>query len=218
MKKIITLLCCLMYSYGAQFFASTFTIEVPQALLGQDSSLMIYMIDNFGHQQVGKCQVDSRAKYRTILQNELELTTIQEAESFATFVDVTNSQAALQQDVVILHFELDSCVRILRILVVKNSFLEDNPFDVLTLSVQQNKDLENKHHSFDEFEEDLDPLFALVENVDAQAMEESLSAQHQTMSTLEQCKLYAEIYMLMQYGKVKRAMHNMSSWFSNLKA
>ena len=195
-------------------FASSFTIEVPQALLGQDSSLMIYMIDDLGHQHVGKCHIDSHAKYRKILQNELELTTLQEAENFATVIDVTNASETLQQDVVILHFELDSFVKILRILVVKNSFLEENPFDVLTLSVAQDKKFEQNQHSFTEFEED-DLLSALVDNMDPQAMEQSLSEQQNTMSLLQQCKLYAEIYMLMQYGRVKRAVHNMSSWFCN---
>ncbi|MBP6892107.1 hypothetical protein KBB68_00855 [Candidatus Babeliales bacterium] len=215
MKKIITLLCCLMYSYGAQLRASVFTIEVPQVFLGQDSSLMIYMVDDLGHQHVGKCQIDSHTKYCKILQNELELTTMQEAESFATIVDVTNSSEILQQDVVILHFELDSSMRILRILIVKNFFLEENPFDVLTFSVAQKKDFEQNQHSFNEFEEDVDPLFALLDNIDTRAIEASMSEQQQTMSLLDQCKLYAEIYMLMQYGRVKRAVNKMSSWLSN---
>jgi hypothetical protein len=198
-----------------QLNASIFTIEVPQAFLGQDSSLMIYMVDDLGHQHVGKCHIDSHAKYRKILQNDLELTTVQEAESFATVVDVTNVSEVLQQDVVILHFELDSSMRILRILIVKNSFLEDNPFDVLTLSVAQQKDFEENHHNFNEFDEELDSLSALVDNIDTQAIEASMSEQNHAISLLDQCKLYAEIYMLMQYGRVKRAVHKMSSWFSN---
>jgi hypothetical protein len=170
------------------------------------------MVDDFGQQHVGKCQIDSRAKYRTILQNDLEVTTLQEAESFSMVVDLTNSQELLPEDVVILHFELDNSVRVFRILVVKNSFLEDNPFDVLTLSVAQNNEFERNHHSFTEFENDFDPLSDLVDNVDACAMN---AVQHNSATFLDQYKLYAQIYMLMQYGRMKRVVRNMTSWFCN---
>lgn len=215
MKKIITLICCLLYSYGASIFASTFTIQVPQALLGQNSSLMVYMVDDLGQQHIGKCFVDNQLKYRTIVQQELEMTTIQEAESFVHVVDLTNSEQILQQDVVILHFELNTSVRILRILIVKDSFLEENPFDVLTLSVAQNDQFEQNHHSFYEFDTTSDDLSLLVDNVDTESLEKSLSDQHDSISFLDKCKLYAEIYMLLQYGKVKRAVNNISSWFAH---
>src|SRR3990167_8614241 len=105
MKKIITLLSCLMYSYGAVLEASTFTIGVCKQLLDQNSSLMIYMIDQTGHQCIGKCQLDSNFKYRKILQNDLKMTTLQEAERFDAVVDLMDTQETLNQDVVILHFE-----------------------------------------------------------------------------------------------------------------
>ncbi len=204
----------MLYSYGTQLVASTLTIQVPQALLEQNSSLMVYMVDGFGQQSIGKCHIDSQSKYRTIVQQELEITTLQEAEKFSNVIDLTNSQQILQQDVVILHFQLDSSIQILRILIVKNSFLEENPFDVLTLSVVQSTQFEQNHHSFHEFE-DSDPLTALLDNVDTDSFEASLSEQTRSISFLEQCKLYAEIYMLLQYGKVKRAVSNVGSWFSH---
>ncbi len=212
MKRIIILLSSLIYLCDLQLNASTFTIGVPQELIDQNSSLMVYMVDDFGQQCVGKCQIDGHEKHRTIVQNDLEITTLQEAENFATVVDLTNSPEILPQDVIVLHFELDNSVRIFRILIVKNSFLEDNPFDVLTLSVAQNNELEKNHHCFIEFENDFDPLSDLVDNVDAYAVS---SMQHNSTTRLDQYKLYAQIYMLMQYGRMKRAVRNVSSWFYN---
>src|SRR5260370_1444510 len=132
MKKIIILLFCTMYSCQSKIVASTFTIGVPQALLGENSSLMVFMIDQIGNQHVGKYQLDNYAKYRTILQKELEITTWQEADGLDSAVNLLDSQTSLDQDVVILHFEFDNTVKVLKVLVVKNSFLEDNPFEILT--------------------------------------------------------------------------------------
>lgn len=215
MKKIIVLLCYVMHMCVSGLIASTFTIEVPQILLEQNSSLMVYMIDQTGHQRVGKCQLDSNSKDRKILQNELEMTTVQEADSLDSVVDLMDSQVSLSQDVVILHFEFDNVVKVLRILVVKNSFLEDEPFDIFTLPLSPNesKELDQNHHAFQEFENDLDALSALVENVSAQEIQESSQQEDSRLFRANQYMLYAEIYMLMQYGRLKRAVHNMTSWF-----
>jgi hypothetical protein len=216
MKKIIILFCLVMYSCVSGLFSSTFTIEVPQKLLDQNSSLMVYMIDQTGHQRVGKCQLDSNSKERKILQQELEMTTVQEAENFATVLNLMDKPALLDQDIVIVHFEFDYAVRVLKILVVKNSFLEENLFDVLTLSIAENSEFEhNHHHTFEEFEDDLDVLSALVSNIDTKAMAESIQQEQKKASRLDQYMLYAEIYMLMQYGRMKRAIQNMTSWFSH---
>ncbi|OGB86331.1 hypothetical protein A3J41_03130 [candidate division TM6 bacterium RIFCSPHIGHO2_12_FULL_38_8] len=223
MKKNIILIYFVLYSCASSLLADTcaiavpqaltFTIAVPQEFLGQDSSLMVYMIDQAGCQHVGKCQVDScSAKDIQILQNQLEITTLQEAEHFDTVVDLMTRQETLGQDVVMLHFEFDHEIQVLRVLVVKNSFLEDNPFDVLTLSLKEAKEFDQNHHTFKEFEDDMDALTKLVDNVDCAVMEQAIQQQDQQASRLKQYMLYAEIYMLMQYGRMKRAMHGVTSW------
>lgn len=209
MKKIIILLFCTMYSCPSNFFASTFTVGVPQEFVDQNSALMVYIVDSIGNLQIGRYQLDSKKKCRTIFQNELEMTTWQEPEFLDSAVNLLDSQESLGQDVVILHFEFDHTVKILKILVVKSSFLEDNPFDVLTFPVEEQKKL----HAFEEFDEEDDALDALVNNMDVGAMEKSIQEHDQQTSRLDQYMLYAEIYMLMQYGRVKRVVHNVTSWF-----
>lgn len=207
----------MLYSYGSFLSAAcSFTVKVPQSLLAANASLVVYMVDASGNQCIGKCQLDGNSAYHTISQNELKLTTWQEANRFDTVIDLMSSPTT-EQNVVILHFEFDSAVQILRLLVVKDSLLEENPFDVLTLPFNQNN-FEAMHHEFNEFEDDtaeFDELSALVNDVDSVAMDKSIRKQQRKTSRLEQCMLYAEIYMLMQYGRVKRAMSGVGSWFSN---
>lgn len=200
-----------MYCYGAQLWAScSFTIEVPQELLEKKSSLIIYMLDSNGNQCIGKCQLDSSHLSRKISQNELQLATCEEANRFDTVVDLMVPQTG-SANVVVLHFEFDSSVRILRMLVVKESLLEENPFDVLTVDQTS---FEVMHHEFSEFENDFDALSDLVANVDSAAMDKSIERQEQQSSRLGQYMLYAEIYMLMQYGRMKRIVNDVTSWFS----
>ena len=206
----------MLYSYGSSLTAScSFTVRVPQELLAQHASLVVFMVDASGNQCIGKCQLDSSSMYHKISQEALTLTTWQEADCFDTVVDLMTSQAT-DNNVAILHFEFDSAVRILRLLVVKDSLLEENPFDVLTLPINQ-ENFEALHHEFNEFEQDtaeFDELSALVSNVDSAVMDKSIRKQQRKTSLFEQYMLYAEIYMLMQYGKMKRAMSGVGSWFS----
>lgn len=215
-----------MYSYGTLIWAScSFTIPVSPELIAPNASLVVYMVDSHGQECIGKCQLDHNSAYHKISQDALEITLFQEANSFNTAIDLMSLQAsaidlmslqASSQDSIILHFEFDSAVRILRILIVKDSLLEENPFDVLTLHLKEN--LEAMQHTFDEFEqvEELDELSALVDNIDAEVMDQVLLTQERKASRLEKYMLFAEIYMLMQYGKMKRAMHGViNSWFFN---
>ena len=203
MKKIITLLFCLAYSFGSLFAANVFTIGVPQQLFDQKSSLMIYMVDQDGNQSVGKCHLDGNCD-RKILQNQLEMTAPQEEASLDVIVDLMDFQAT-KQDLILLHFEFEKVVQILRVLVVKNSFLEEDPFDILTFPCGTNV------HSQAEFNQDFDPLSDLVDDVDSQAVQRSIQ-QQEKISKFKEYMLYVKIYMLMQYHGMKRAM---DSWLSS---
>lgn len=202
MKKIITLLFCLACSLQSLFTASVFTIGVPQQLFDQKSSLMIYMVDQDGTQSVGKCHLDDICK-RKIFQNQLEITTPQEEDCLDVIVDLMDFQAT-KQDLILLHFEFENIVQILRVLVVKDSFLEEDLFDVLTFpcgTAVQNQP---------EFNDVFDPLSDLVDNVDSQVVQRSIQ-QQEKISKFKEYMLYVKIYMLMQYGSMKRAMN---SWLS----
>lgn len=210
MKKTITLLWCLMYSYGISLCASSlFSIGVPQELFDQKSSLIIYMVDLAGNQHVGKCQLDQNNRCRKISQNELEMTTFEAVHNLDTAFDLTASQNDME-NVVVLHFEFDNSVRVLQVLVVKETLLEDNPFDVLTLSLA-NADFESKHHEFED-DPDLDALETFAQNIGNEQIKKSMKENYSKASLFEQYVLYAKIYMMMQYGYVKRTM---SSWFMN---
>jgi hypothetical protein len=191
-----------MYSYGACVFASVITIGVPQQFLDQKSSLVLCMLDSDGNQSVGKCCLDADSAGRNILQTELKITTCKDVDCFDGIADLTDFQGS-DQNLVLLNFELDPSLKLLRVLVVKSSFLEENPFDVVTVKMPANQ--------FTEFGDDDDALSLLVAGVDETAVEASILKQ-ESQSLLEQYKLYAEIYVLMKYSSMKRALSNMSSW------
>ena len=110
------------------------------------------------------------------------------------------------------------CFLIIPLYIATFSFVKIN-FFILKLKIDlerpSNNEFKNNHHAFNEFEDDFDDLSALVRNVDSQAMAESMQQAENKISRLDQYMLYAEIYMLMQYSRMKRAVHNMTAWFSN---
>lgn len=222
MKKIITFAIGWMYVSGSFILADctiaitaspkeisrSFTIMVPQELLEQKASLIMYMVNGSGNQCISRCQLDQGCAYRKISQDELFVATGEDAWSLDKAIELTPSD--LQPDqVAVLHFEFDNEFQLVRVLVFKENLLENNPFDVLTLSVSSN--CVSQADSVDLVEDDLDNLFASVESANPQLINNSI-LRHKG-SLFEQYAGYAELFMIAQYGRVKRAMSNMSGWF-----
>ncbi len=207
MKFKIRLFCFLIISahYNCADLAllsqdlSRITIGVPTKFFSEQSSLMIYMVDHLGNQSIGTCSLDNKCFSENevlVSQNDLKIATIQESDESCVLADLLKVQSA-EQDLVMVHFEFDHAVRILKMLVVKNSFLEENPFDVWQVPVPLN--------DADDF------LASLVDDVDTERFDAAIEKQEQ-VSWVKKYRAYLEIYMMMQYHRVKRTV---GSWLAN---
>lgn len=197
---------CLLYSYGALIHTMSLSIHVPEIMFEQHASLMLYLQDQSGDQFVGAYSLSDVNKSRTISEKELAVTSVQAADRCNPILDLTNQQSD-SESVIVVHFQRD--VTLLKVLVVKESFLEEDPFGILMLPIKEQEEFDQNHHTFSEFDSDEDPLDAitfLAENADTKS-----SDLESETSTIRQCMLYVEIYMLMQYGKLKRSVQ---SWWS----
>lgn len=199
MKKCITFLLCLAYVSGTGLHASSFTIRVPQKFLTQKAALVLYMTDELGKPCIGTCRLDKNSASRKISRCELQMTT--EQESYGDAIDLTESKLPLEHEAV-LCFELDPS-RVLRVLVMKDTLLEDDPFGVVEFASS-----EDTASIADD--EEFDPLSAMVDGIDPNSL--ASSAEKNKSSVWEQCALYAEIVALVTYGKAKRAVSDMRSW------
>ncbi len=217
MKFKITLFCFLMTSVHYHCADLAFlsqdskiiTVGVPTKFLAGQSSLMIYMIDHQGNQSVGTCNLDSKCFSQDkadvlVLQNELNIKTVQEdSNEFNVLADLMNIQP-VEKDLVMLHFEFDHAVRILKILVVKNSFLEEDPFNVYEVPFKKTNDL-IEDPSDDDF------FSSLFQDVDPEGLDAEIEKKEK-IPFLKKITMYAEIYMMMQYSRVKRTV---VSWLAN---
>ena len=172
----------------------------------QKASLVIYMVDEYGNQFAGKCQLDQDSGSRKIAQSELEITSCADVDHLPSVVDLMISSSALGQEVV-LNFEFDKSMAVLRILVVKDTLLEENPFDVISFPVGQ-------HSSVDDADE-FDEFSSLVDNVDMAMVETSMKKSKNSRSIFQQYITYAEIFALVQYGKARRAASDVASWLTS---
>ncbi|MCX5924241.1 MAG: hypothetical protein NTZ68_02370 [Candidatus Dependentiae bacterium] len=206
MKKVITFLLCLVYSCDVQLCASSFTIRVPKRFLTEKAALVLYMLDESGKPCVGKCRLDLNSASRKISQCELQMTTDQEMSCMCDAIDlkISNPSDPFAEHEVVLCFEFDKSVNVLRTLVVKDTLLEDDPFGVLEFSPS------GQETSADD--DEFDPLSDLVDGVDASSVATAAQAEANKNSLLTQCALYAEIVALVTYGKAKRAVNDMTTW------
>jgi hypothetical protein len=206
MKKSIMFLLCLAYLQVTSLCASSFAIKVPEKFLTQKASLVIYMVDELGNQFAGKCQLDQDSGSRKIAQSELEITSYADIDHLPNVIDLMISSGQVDQGV-ILNFEFDRSMAVFRILVIKDTLLEENPFDIISFPVGQ-------HSSVDDADE-FDEFSNLVDNVDMTMVETSMKKSKNSRSLFQQYITYAEIFALVQYGKAKRAASNVASWLAS---
>lgn len=186
--------------------SSLFHIAVPEMLVDEQATLVLYMLDTQGNQSVGKLQLDSSCRSRSILQAELQITSCCEVDLIgATSMDLLHQDASDLQSVVVC-FELDDIVQVMRILVIKDCFLDNDPFDIVSVDFNA-LDMQCANLS-----QEQDEFGALVESIQSHSLDHVSYQSRNTTSNFEQYLLYAKIFMLMQYGKAQRVMRGMSSW------
>ncbi len=221
MKFKIRLFCFLIISahYNCADLAllsqdlSRITIGVPTKFFSEQSSLMIYMVDHLGNQSIGTCSLDNKCFSENevlVSQNDLKIATIQESDESCVLADLLKVQSA-EQDLVMVHFEFDHAVRILKMLVVKNSFLEEDPIGIWEISFEPEKKLEiNLGLSGTDAD---DFLASLVDDVDTERFDAANEQEPVSwVKRVKKYRAYLEVYMTMQYHRVKRTV---GSWLAN---
>lgn len=207
MKNQIIRWSILVLTMCIKLQASCLSVAIPEQLVNQNATLLLYMVDGSGKQSVGKCHLDQNCRFRAILQRELEITSSDVADVLPVSMDLLKSDVAAESAVVIC-FELDMQVQVFRILVVKSTLLEEDPFDVVSLLVHESVGL---HELYADMA--YDELSSLAQTVEQQ--QDAVTAQYKNNPAwFEQYMLYAKIFMLMQYNKAQRAMRNVSSWWN----
>lgn len=200
-NKIILFFGCL-FSYGVGLTASTFSIAVPAELLTKQATLLLCMLDEQGNHCIGKCHLHNELSLRAIVESDLEIAH-SPAVDVMQAVELASSMNS-SDTAIVLHFEFDSSVQLLRILVVK-SFLEDDPFTIVTVAIDGFDALSDITNEFDE----LSCLAA--ETVDVQSSQ-VVQPTGSIKASIEQYVLYTRIFFLLQLGRAKRALHAMTEW------
>lgn len=206
MKKISAIVLSVLLIIDMQLLASSFHIAVPEKLVEKNVTLLLYMLDGNGNQSVGKCHLDQTIASRVILQQELEMTSYDDIALMQTS-DLRESDS-LDGQAIVVCFELDYEVQIVRILVVKDCLLDADPFDIVSVSFDS-LDFNNNLYQ-DEFDE----LSCLTETINEQSSQSLANRCQGDSSWFNQYMAYAKIFMLMQYGKASRAMRGVSSWWN----
>lgn len=204
MKNKFISLCMVLLLSQTYLESSLFHIAVPEQLVEQQATLLLYMLDADGNQSIGKCQLNSSCRSRSILQQELEITSCADADLMSIGIDLLHNQIEDQQAVVVC-FELDDIVQVVRILVIKDCFFDNDPFDIVSVSLNA-LDLDSQCCEMAD-----DELSSLATSIAQHSADELAYRSRSRVSFIEQYLLYAKIFMLMQYGKAQRAVRGVSS-------
>jgi len=208
MKKISMTILSLLLIIDVQLWASSFRITVPEKLVEENVTLLLYMLDGNGNQSVGKFHLDQNVVSRVILQQELEMTSCDDIALMQTS-DLREADLSLDEQAVVVCFELDQSVQVIRILVVKDCLFDVDPlFDIVSLSFNA---LEFEHF-YDDAE--FDELSSLTQTLSEQSSETLANCSESHATWFDQYMAYAKIFVLMQYSKASRAVRGVSSWWN----
>lgn len=202
-NKIVVFLSVFLMSSWQLMHADAVSVVIPKQYLIEKASLVLYMLDELGNQCVGTCQLNEAFEQRNILQEELRIQQPDILCELPDSIEIVNSSYPRDNDVV-LHIEFDNDVRVVRILIVKDNLLADDPFDILSISIGDDKDAD-----------DFDVLSDMIDGLDTVTMR-SVSSIEQD-SSLSQYVLYAKIYCMMQYKHVKHKVKDLTAWLCRKK-
>ncbi len=203
MYKKITIIIALLASGCGQWQAESVCVVVPKQYLQENASLVVYLLDALGNQSIGTCALHEAFEKRIIGKQDL---LIQDTDSglvkdAVNSIEISKSSQPCDNEVV-LYIDFDAAIQIMRILLVKNNLLADNPFDILSIQV-----------GADSSEEDDDSLTNLASGVDHSRATHDASGLSKQPTSLEKYALYAQIFCMMQYAHAK---HMIQSWVEKL--
>lgn len=211
MKKVfITLFLAFEVGSWQGLCADTVSFAVPKQSLTNKSSLVLLMLDGLGNQCVGTCQLDEALAFKTIREKDLCMKSENSFQEFSTSIaqseDITYTRKSCDHEVV-LYFELEPEIQVLRVLVVKGNFFEDEPFNIFSIPLERQKSQVVRQEEDDE-------LSMLLDAID---IDEAEPVAHSENSLLQQYSLYLQIALMMQYEHTKRKVNELVSWICDRK-
>ncbi len=205
--KVMMVLYCL----STVDVQASLQIAIPTRDFCVGNSLVLIARDRDGLEQVAGCVSfnDGKTKFsqEEILVHNQTLLSITQQESAIISV-IKHDQAKLDDDSIIyLYFEVDPS-SIVRVLVIKNNFLADNPFDVVEFSAASylNENGDDEDDCFDGFGRDE------FSGLNLDNLEE---VQTVPLSSYDKMLLAFYAVWAVQTTQVKQTYKNITSWIAS---
>ncbi len=202
-----------LYCFAITQLCASLQIAIPARDFCAGNSLVLIARDGNGLEQVAGCVSlnDGKTQFThdEISAHHPTLSSISQQDSAVLSV-VKQDQAKLDDDSIIyLYFEVDpSCI--VRVLMIKNNFLADNPFDVVEFSAA----------SYLDTDDDEDDCFDDMSNDDLSHFDLTNIEVVQPLSLSNYDKMVLAFYAVwsVQSSKVKQSYKHVTEWFASKHA
>src|SRR5690349_7116915 len=138
MLKKIEIMSALCLILSTNVMADMQTVAIPALNYQQGTSLFLIVRDRDGSEHIAGCVSCKEGKTQFLhdefTEYDTNLKSIDEYSS-AIIADVAQGQSVDNDDnaLIYLYFEIDQGVDIIRVIVIKNNLLADNPFDIVEI-------------------------------------------------------------------------------------
>ena len=106
MKNFLTFWFLITAMTGTDLFGLMFNVAVPEALVQQQATLLVYMVDQNDNQVIGKFQLNEKCRVEAIQHQELVWTSCDDASLMQTSIDLL-AESNVDQNSVVISFDLD---------------------------------------------------------------------------------------------------------------
>ncbi len=185
---------------------SVFQVSVPKKLIEEKAALVLVMSDETGQQWIGKCRLDQVQKSNIVEQKDLEILNLDTAENIIT-MELLPEASSVEQ--VVVCFELNAQIKVVRVMVIKECFLDDPFFEVVSFNVADEIAFEGLYEGMNDFE--VDSLSQFTETINNSDLS-SLSNENKG-HWFEQYLAYAKLLAVVQYHNMKKVVRKASSWW-----
>lgn len=207
MKKKLIYIWSFFIIISTSLNSSVFQVAVPKKLVDEKAALVLVMSDEAGQQSIGKCRLDQLMTSNIIEQKDLEVMNLDSAADIATIELVPEANIAEQ---IVIYFELNAQIKVVRVLIVKECFLDTDPFDVVSFNVSDEVAFEGLYNEMNEVEVDsLSQLTEAISNTDL-----SMLSKEQKNHWFQEYLVYAKLLAMMQYSKMQKVVRRASYWWS----
>jgi hypothetical protein len=206
LKKITLIMVCWFLPNQMQ---ANVQVAIPLKDFQHGNAVVLIARDISGQEQVAGCVALQEGKtqfsFEELLPSDQNLLSI-EKESSAIIASLEDSLVYQDQNVIYLYFEVDPKIQVVRVLIIKNTFLADNPFDIVEFSSVE-----------DDFQDDEDDFFACSQEDDLS----NLNLQDVQMQDPVELSYYDKImfaacaFLTVQSYQCKQAYKNFTDWLTH---